>query len=84
MLHLLTSRCSAVRNRRLLLLREVACRSSKEKAAPQAGDPSDRGGTLCLLKPGDSDTQAGFSTHCVPLVIRTESYNAWPASSQTE
>lgn len=35
---LLTSRCSAVMNRRLLLLREVACRSSKEKAAPHAGD----------------------------------------------
>lgn len=44
-----TSRCSAVPVRRLQLLREVACRSSKEKWAPHAGDQWVRGGTLWFL-----------------------------------
>lgn len=50
-----TSRCSAAENRRLLLLREVACRSSKENAAPHAswsrgsgGDSLWRAGTVTL------------------------------------
>lgn len=47
-------------NRRPLLLREVACRSSKEKAAPHAGDQSvshseEGGGTLWLQTCDDSD-----------------------------
>lgn len=53
---LLPSRCSAVVNRRPLVVREVACRSSKEKAAPRAGDQSVRAGTLWFLTSGDSDT----------------------------
>ena len=61
---LLTSRCSAVMKRRLLLLREVACRSSKEKAAPHVGDQSVRrrrgeGGARCFLTAEDRDTPGG-------------------------
>lgn len=70
---LLTSRCSAVMKRRMLLLREVACRSSKEKATPHAGDQSEEeeakgGGGVhgASWQPRKGTLQAGQSVLCAP------------------